>query len=98
MKTSNLELRNLIEGFKLSCQTEGKSPRTTDWYISFLARFLSFLKLRGLPTRLNQLDREHLRAFIKHLQTEVKTPHSGKPLSGFTIQGYVRTLKAFFSQ
>ncbi len=27
MKTSVLELGNLIQGFKLSCQTEGKSPK-----------------------------------------------------------------------
>jgi hypothetical protein len=30
MKTSVLELGNLIQGFKLSCQTEGLSPKTTE--------------------------------------------------------------------
>lgn len=97
MKNSNLELESLIQGFQLSCQTEGKSPRTVEWYTSFLARFLCFLKLKGLPTQLNQLDRKHFKIFIQYLQTEAKTPYSSKPLSGFTVQGYVRTLKAFFS-
>ena len=32
MKTSVLELGNLIQGFKLCCQTEGKSPKTIEWY------------------------------------------------------------------
>jgi hypothetical protein len=27
MKSNVLELRNLIQGFRLSCQTEGKSPQ-----------------------------------------------------------------------
>ena len=26
MGTSNLDLENLVQGFRLSCQTEGKSP------------------------------------------------------------------------
>jgi site-specific recombinase XerD len=97
METSNLSLENLIQGFQLSCQTEGKSPRTVEWYTSFLARFLGFLKIKKLPTQLRQLNKDHIRVFIQYLQTEAKTPHGGKPLSGYTVQGYVRTLKAFFS-
>lgn len=97
METSNLAVENLIEGFRLSCQTEGKSPRTVEWYTSFLARFLSFLNLKEFPTGLGQLGKDHIKAFIHYLQTEARTPHHGKPLSCFTVQGYVRTLKAFFS-
>lgn len=97
METSNLALENLIQGFRLSCQTEGKSPKTVEWYTSFLGIFHRFLKLKGLPTELSQLNKDHLRVFIQHLQTQAKTPHSGRPLSGYTVQGYVRTLKAFFS-
>jgi integrase/recombinase XerD len=35
--------------------------------------------------------------FIRFLQIEAKNPRNGEPLSGATVQGYVRTLKAFFS-
>ena len=97
MKTSVLELGNLIQGFKLSCQTEGLSPKTTEWYISFLLRFLRFLEQSGLPTRLDRLNKNHIRQFILHLQQEARTPHTNKPLSGATVQGYVRALKAFFA-
>jgi len=97
MKSSVFELDNLIDGFKLSCQTEGKSPRTTEWYSAFLARFLSFLKLREFPTGIGLLGKNHIKAFILYLQTEVKTPFQGRPLSSSTVQGYVRTLKAFFA-
>jgi hypothetical protein len=30
MIDSNLNLENLIESFRLSCQTEGKSPKTEE--------------------------------------------------------------------
>lgn len=97
MKTRVLELRNLIEGFKLTCQTEGKSPKTIEWYISFLQRFHRFLEANSLPSRINKLDKTCIRHFIFHLQQEARTPRTGKPLSGATVQGYVRTLKSFFS-
>ncbi len=97
MKTSVLELGNLIHGFKLSCQTEGKSPKTIEWYTSFLIRFLRFLEQSKLPTQLDQIEKTHIRRFILHLQQEARTPHTNKPLSGATVQGYVRALKAFFA-
>lgn len=97
MKTSVLELENLIQGFQLSCQAEGKSPRTVEWYTAFLLRFLKFLQSNSLPTILGYIDKGHIRAFIRYLQTEARTPHKGTSLSGHTVQGYVRTLKSFFS-
>ena len=97
MKTSVLELGNLIQGFKLSCQTEGKSPKTIEWYTTFLYRFLVFLELSAYPTDAAQINKEVIRAFILYLQVEAKTPRSKKPLSSATVQGYVRTLRVFFS-
>ena len=97
MKTSALELESLIEGYELSCQTEGLSPKTIEWYLSFLQRFLRFLKQRRLPTGISRLDKVHIRQFILYLQQDAKTPHTNKPLSGATVQGYVRVLKAFFT-
>ena len=97
MNSNILELQNLIEGFRLSCQTEGKSPKTIEWYFSFLTRFRHFLQVNQLPTELCQIKKDQIREFIRYLQIEAKTPRSGRPLSGATVQGYVRTLKAFFS-
>ena len=97
MKTSNLDFETLIQGFKLSCQTEGKSPKTVEWYTDFLRRFLRFLRLRNLPCDLDGITRDHIRGFIRFLQVEARTPRSDKPLSPAIVQGYVRTLKAFFS-
>ncbi len=97
MKASILELGNLIQGFKLSCQTEGLSPKTTEWYVSFVSRFIRFLQSRDFPTNLENIRKAHIRDFIRYLQVEARTPHSDKPLSPATVQGYVRSLKAFFA-
>lgn len=97
MNSNILELQNLIKGFQLSCQTEGKSSKTIEWYTCFLTKFRQFLDTKQLPTDLNHINKTHIREFILYLQTEAKAPRSKRPLSGATIQGYVRTLKAFFS-
>ena len=94
---SFLDLQNLIQGFKLSCQTENKSSKTIEWYTCFLDRFHQFLKRNNYSTSVKRISKDHIRTFILFLQQEAKTPHTGKPLSEATIQGYVRTLKSFFS-
>lgn len=96
MDRDNLGLENLINGFKLSCQVEGKSPKTIEWYTSFLAVLKRFLDQQQLPTHVQHIEKSHIRDFIRYLQTEARTPHTHRPLSPATVQGYVRTLKAFF--
>ena len=97
MNNNNVDLTKLIEGFKLSCQTENKSPKTIEWYIGFLTRFRQFLGLHQMPGNAGQIERNHIRAFIRHLQTEAKVPGTNKSLSAATVQGYFRALKCFFS-
>jgi len=70
METSKLELGDLIQGFRLSCQAEGKSPKTVDWYNDFLNGFRKFLSFKRLPTDLFWINREHIRAYIAYLQNE----------------------------
>ncbi len=95
---SVLELASLIQGFKLSCQTEGKSPKTIEWYTSFLDRFLQFLKLNSLPTSINQIDKNHIREFIRYLQTQARTPRCGKLFSAAcSSQSYSSVLGSTFS-
>ena len=97
MANRTLTLESLIEAFRLSCQVEGKSPKTIEWYLDFLGRFQRFRVLRDNPPKPSRIDRSHIREFILHLQTEAINPHNNGALSPITVQGYVRTLKAFFS-
>ena len=58
---------------------------------------MAFLKDNAMPDDLGHIEKTHLREFIHYLQTEARIAGTGKALSPATIQGYVRTLKAFFS-
>jgi len=97
MNNNITEVGTLIEGFKLSCQTEGKSPRTITWYSDFLGRFVEYLKSSGFPKDAQLITKEHIKSYVFHLQTQVVNAHNGMPLSPATIQGYVRSIKAFFA-
>jgi len=102
--TKSIEIQSLIEGFRLYCMAEGKRPNTVRWYMSKLKIFQNYLKTHDLPTDVNQITIAHLREFLVYLQTEVKAnqhnpykPTQDKGLTPQTVQGYARTLKAFFS-
>lgn len=90
-------LKNLIDGYQLSCYTEGKSSKTIEWYVCFLTKFMQFVESNKLSGDICQIDSQRISEFIRYLQTEAKVPRKDTNLSPATIQGYVRTLKAIFS-
>jgi site-specific recombinase XerD len=73
MNIDTLELKNLIEGFKLTCQTEGKSPRTIEWYFALLTRFQHFLEDKKILTDLGQIGEEDVRTFIRYCKRRQRT-------------------------
>lgn len=97
MDNNTPNLDNLIKGFKLSCEVEVLSPTTIKWYISFLTRFRHYLAQNHMATELDQVESNHIRYFIRYLQTEARTPRKERPLSPATVHAYVRSLKSFFS-
>ena len=96
-------LDNFIETFLLCCATEGKSPKTIQWYGANLKRFSKYLKDNDLPSQVTETGTAEVRAFIFHLQNNVRrweTSPSVKDqnrLSPFSVHGYARTIKAFWS-
>lgn len=93
-----------IQDYLFVCRTEAKSPETVRWYQQKLEYFASFLNRKTSNADLRSLDRDHIRAFIRHLQTEVmadqnnpRKPTRGEGLSPNTIHGYARALRAFLS-
>jgi integrase/recombinase XerD len=83
---------------------DGKSPQTTPWYLGKLRIFGRYLENNGYPTELREITTAHIRPFLVHLHSEVEADQHNpskhgkvEPLSGLAIQGYVRTLKAFYS-
>lgn len=94
-------LASLIELFAATKQTEGRSPKTIQWYRDFMAKFSAFV---GDDPSIRDVNIENARLFIADLQsrTERYTGHPfAKPrkggLSPHTIHAYVRVLKTFSS-
>lgn len=96
-------LSHLVEGFVLHCRSKGLSPRTIAWYQQKLGHFRAYLETQGIPTEPTSITPTHVRLFIYRMQAtklgenNAHIPLTDKPISAFTVQGYVRTLKAFFS-
>ena len=96
-------LVRLTESYAHCLGSEGKSPKTIEWYSANLKRFAKFLNDNHLPESVTEIYKEEARKFISHLQTEVTRweNHSGikddKRLSAYSVQGYARTIKAFWS-
>ncbi len=95
-------VQEATEHFLLACRAEAKSQQTIRWYRQKLAYFTTYLG--GDSCDLAEITRDQIRAFLRHLQLEIKSgqnnphrPEESKPLSGHTVHGYARTLRAFFS-
>ena len=99
----SIELSVLARDFELYNRTEGKSPRTVEWYNLALRQFHRFLIEGQKSTRLGDLGEAEARAFILYLQgvnrwrdNPYVSSSRGK-LAAISIQTYIRALRAFFS-
>jgi len=103
MSKTSYNLVRLTESYAHCLRSEGKSPKTIEWYTANLIRFAKFLSDNQLPDNVTEISKEDARRFISHLQTEVKrwenhsSIHDDKRLSAYSVQGYARTIKAFWS-
>ncbi len=97
---NNTYLDNLIKYYDTFNRTEGKSPRTITWYTDTLRTFERFLQGRG-SALLRDARIQEVREFIIYLQEKQKWDGNGKAtvnnLSPFTVQGFMRSLRAFYS-
>ena len=94
---------DLIQNHTHCLIIKDRSQKTIDWYAANLKRFLQFLKSHNMLASVTDIGITEVRQFIHHLQSEVirwgdkpNIRHSGK-LSPFSVQGYARTIKAFWS-
>ena len=102
MDDFNLDLNHLTENMVLVLKSEGKSPRTTDWYRDNLRGFANYLINQHHSLNLADIGVAEVRDFIRNLQSRVvkwegRPNQKEMPLSPFTVHGYVRTIKAFWS-
>jgi len=67
-KNRATQLDNLIQGYRLHAQTEGKSQKTVRITTTAVTTFRDFLKANGFPTDVAEIGAQELREFILHLQ------------------------------
>jgi site-specific recombinase XerD len=60
-------LRSLVAGFVLTKQTEGKSPRTIEYYGDNLRRFIWYAGQQGWSDDIRQLTQWHIKEFLGYV-------------------------------
>lgn len=97
------QLDRLLEGYRLSAQSEGKSPNTIA-IVEAPVRYLGeFLTANNLSNDATQIGVEELRRFIVYLRERPRFAHhrftrpQGGHLSGHTINGYMRARQSFWA-
>jgi site-specific recombinase XerD len=101
-RTDGSKLRQLIDYYEICNRSEGKSPKTIQWYTANLTQFEQYLRCRHNSTNIEKIDLKILREYVLYLLNKTKgnSNHSSiskQQLSPMTVHGHVRTLKAFFS-
>jgi site-specific recombinase XerD len=96
--SSNLQLKELMEGFILTCEVEGKTLATIKFYQGILKRFLWFLEAYDSPA----LTPMTIRNFLNYVRTAERRWGSGnsraiKKASMVTVQRYYTGLLVFFN-
>ena len=89
-----IDLPVLMEHFEIHNRTEGKSPRTVEWYNLVLGQLCHWLESRDTPTTLNHVDEMMILRFIFFLQEKPGT--KAKTMSTHTMYNRVTALRSFF--
>ncbi|MCL0091814.1 tyrosine-type recombinase/integrase [Dehalococcoidales bacterium] len=103
VEKDSIELKALAKHYELYNKTEGKSPKTVNWYSMVLRQFYRFLLESEKSTMLGDLGEPEVREFILYLQEKRKwqdnpyVPFTNSKLAPISIQDYIRALRAFFS-
>jgi integrase/recombinase XerC/integrase/recombinase XerD len=103
LEKDSITLERLAKHFEAYNRSEGKSPRTIEWYRRVLRFFQEYLREQNHTTRLGDLNLDVAREFVLYLQTRPKLnnhpsiPSSDGYLKAISVQNYVRGLRAFFS-
>jgi len=68
--TPGTSLKSLVRGFVLTKQTDGKSPRTVEFYAENLKRFLWYAQLKAWSDDIRMLTEWDMREFLGYVANE----------------------------
>ena len=100
-----MSLKSLVAGFVLTKRTEGKSPRTVEYYQENLRRFLWYAGRRGWSDDVRFLTEWQIREFLGYVGTETHwwglegngSETSQRNASHSTVRHYFVVLSCFFN-
>jgi site-specific recombinase XerD len=98
-------LTSLVKGFVLTKQTEGKSPKTVEYYRGNLRRLLWYGEQQRWPDDIRLLTEWHFREFLGYVATEAHrwglrgngSETSNRRASHSTARHYFVSLSCFFN-
>jgi len=98
-------LKSLVRGFVLTERTDGKSPRTVEYYEGNLHRFLWYGERENWVDDVRLITEWHVREFLSYVASEVHrwglkgngSESSQRQASHSTVHHYYAVLKAFFN-
>jgi len=102
-KDATVHLAKFLEGYRLSAQSEGKSPKIIAIVVALVRYLDEFLTGHNLSTDVTEIEVEELRRFIVDPRERPRFSHhrftrpQGGHLSGHTVNGYLRALQAFWA-
>jgi integrase/recombinase XerD len=98
-----MKIDEVVSQFLLDCEIRGLSGETLSWYRKRLGLFARKLEQELGVSELEAVKIVHLRQFVQLLlgtksgANNPRVPTQDKSLSAFTVRGYVRVIKVFFS-
>jgi len=100
-----MSLKSVVKGFVLTKQTEGKSPRTVEYYQENLRRFLWYAGRQGWSDDIRFLTEWQIRGFLGYIGTETHrwglegngSETSQRNASHSTVRHYFVVLSCFFN-
>ncbi len=98
-----MKLQEVIHHFLTDCEIRGLSGETVSWYGKRLGLFARKLEETLGVVELEDVKIVHLRQFVQMLmgskvgENNPRMPTQERQLSTFTVRGYVRALKVFFT-
>jgi site-specific recombinase XerD len=98
-------LKSLIKGFVLTKQTEGKSPRTVEYYRDNLKRFLWYAEKQSWPDDIRLLTEWQIREFLGYVASETNrwglkgngSETSKRKATQSTVHHYFVAISVFFN-
>ncbi len=98
-------LKSLVSGFVLTKNTEGKSPRTVEYYRENLRRFLWYAEKHSFPDDIRMIDEWKIRSFLGYVRNEKNrwgaegngSESSSEKSSNSTVYHYYVAIACFFN-